>query len=84
MTYWTELGDLRWEEEIHDLPDMTKGGQKHSPQRLPEEADFPWCSSSNLGWYMRLPADPPQVDPKVKMPLELCEEEYAFWNQLSP
>ena len=39
--------------------------------------DFPRCSIPDTDWYLRMPTDPPPLDPKVEMLPELCEEEYA-------
>ena len=55
------------EEEIHNSPDMFKGAQKYSTPRLPWVVDFPRCYHANIDWYIRMPEDPPLVDPKVEI-----------------
>ena len=68
---WTELRKLMQEEEIHNLPDMYKDGWKCLTPRFPDVMDFPRCNNADNDWYMRMPTDPPPVDPKVYMLPEL-------------
>ena len=49
----------------------------HSTQRPQEIVDFPRCNTVEIEWYLRMPIDPPLVDPIVEMLLGQCEEEDA-------
>ena len=55
-----------------------------STPRLPEVVDFPRYSNADIGWYMRMPTDPPQVDLEVEMLPQLCVEEGATLKQALP
>ena len=74
---WTEAEELMWGEERHNLPDTSKDGWMHSTSRPQDVVHFPWCNTADTTWYMRLPTDPPLVEPKVEMQLGQCEEEDA-------
>ena len=39
----------------------------YSTPRLSEVRDFPRCNKADIDWYVRMPTDPPLVDPNVKM-----------------
>ena len=41
---------------------------------MPGVGDIPRCTRADIDWYVRMPKDPPLVDPKDEMQLELCKE----------
>ena len=45
--------------------------------KAPSGRDFPSGNSTDTDWYLRMPMDPPLVDPKDEMQPELCEEASA-------
>ena len=53
-------------------------------QQPPEVVAFPRCNNAGIGWYGRMPADPPLVDPKGEKPLGQCEEEDATEEATDP
>ena len=48
------------------------------------KVDFPRCNNNNNDWYMSMPVDPPPVDLKVEMLLELCEGRGATLESVFP
>ena len=45
--------------------------------------DSPKCSNIDIDLYVRMPANPPIVNPRVETSLKLCEEEYANLEPVS-
>ena len=74
---WTELGEAIQKEEVHNSPDMPRDDWICLIPRLPELVGLPRFQRTDIDWYMRMPTDPPLVNPKVEMLLELCDEEDA-------
>ena len=65
-----------WQEkEVNSLSITSKVGWKYSTPRFAEVTDSPSCNNTDIGWYMRIPTNLPQGDPRVEMPFMLCEEE---------
>ena len=67
----------------NNSPDMSKGGWKCSNPRFQKVANFMRCNNADIDWYERMPTDPPLVNPKVEMPLVLCEEEDVILESTS-
>ena len=42
------------------------------------------CKSADIDCYVRMPTDPPPVDPKDEIQLELYEEAVATWEPIFP
>ena len=55
----------------------------HSTRKLPGVMNVPRCNIADIHWYVRMPTDPPPVDPKVEMLSEVCEEEGVTLDQPS-
>ena len=49
-----------------------------STLRLPRVMDSQWCNNIVTDWFVRIPANPPPAELKVKMLLELHEGENAI------
>ena len=54
-------------EETHKHPRMVESIQLQDP---PQVVEFTRCNNAGIKWYGRMPADPPQGDPKGKKLLE--------------
>ena len=71
-------------EEIPKSHD-TQDSWKSSTPRLLEVTDSSKCNTTDIDWYMRMPKNPPPVDPKVEMPLwlhEQCEDKDATLKEI--
>ena len=55
-----------------------------SSPKLPEVVDFPRCNNADIDWYVTMPTDTPPVDPKVEVLPELCKEQDATLEPISP
>ena len=77
-------GEPKLEEKTHNLPDMSKRGQKHSTPRFPQVVESLRYNRADIDWYMRMPTDPPLADPKDDKQPELCEEAGATWEPAFP
>ena len=40
--------------------------------------DSPRCNEADTKWYIRMPSNPPLVNPRDETLLQLCEEENAI------
>ena len=49
-----------------------------------EVVDFLRYNNADIDWYMKMPTNAPPVDPKVEIPLEICEEECVILEQIFP
>ena len=73
---WTEQEELMHMEEVHNSPDASKDGWKHSTPSILKIMDFPKCS------YADTNASP--VNSKVEMPFKLCDEKDSILEPISP
>ena len=53
-------------------------------QEFPKVVDFPTGNSADIDWYVRMPTDPPPVDPWDETLPVLCEEEGAIVEPTFP
>ena len=72
------------DEEMHNLPHISKDGFKAFNPKLPEVVNFLSSTNAEIDWSMRMPTDPPLVDPKAEKLPELCEEEVATLEPTFP
>ena len=59
------------QEETHNSPDISKNGWKHLTQRVLEVVGFTRCNHADIDQCVRIPGNPPLVESKGKMLLEL-------------
>ena len=62
------------EEVTHNSPEIARDGWMHSTPWLLEVMGFPKCNKGDIDWYMRIPTDTPQADPKARKLPRQCEE----------
>ena len=60
--------------ETHSSPETARDGRAHSTPRLLEVMDFLECNIGDIDWNVRMPNDPPVVDPKARKLPEQCKE----------
>ena len=71
----TQLDELMQGEEIYNLPESTKDGEKHSTPRFLGETYSQKCHNADTDWYMRMPTNSPPFKVKVEMLLKLCKDQ---------
>ena len=51
---------------------------------MPKVVDLPRCNNADSDWYVRMPADPPPVDPKVETLPQVYQEKAATLEPALP